>query len=178
MRWFAKKRSSERGFTIVELMMVMAIITVITLISVANYHQGNLQTVLDMQANQFAQDARRMQEWAMAAHQIGGASFAGYGIHISAGTSGSYKIFTDNVINGYFDGGDAVRQTVNLDGKIEVASADSNPVSIDFVPPNPTTKISNDSATQLDTSTIVFTLKGTSIERRVTINRAGLIYVE
>ena len=58
--WVAGKRSLGRGFSLVELMTVVTIITIITLVSIANYHQGNLQMTLEMQANQFAQDLRRV----------------------------------------------------------------------------------------------------------------------
>jgi len=127
---------------------------------------------------------RKAQEWALAAHQVGGASQYGYGVYFAKG--GSYIIYTDTNNNGYYNSGEGV-QTVNLDNNLEIAacsldssvlgSASVNSASVNFIPPNPTTKIGSGGASY-DEAAVTFKIKNMPNTRRVTINRAGLIYVK
>jgi hypothetical protein len=131
-----------------------------------------------MAANQFAQDVRRVQEWAMSAREFDDTFQRGYGIYINVG--GSYSLYTDGNGDGYYTSGgtDIIRETIALNQNIEISSIVPNPpISINFAPPNPTTKISNGSDS--DVATIIFRIKANpSITRSVIINRAGLVYVQ
>jgi prepilin-type N-terminal cleavage/methylation domain-containing protein len=85
----------NRGFSLVELMVVCSIIAILSVYISANYHQGNKELSLEMAAGKLAQDLRRAQEWGYSAHQINGVSYTGYGITaISGGID--YSIYTDN----------------------------------------------------------------------------------
>lgn len=182
------RHRSQLGFTMIEMMTVMVIIAIITILAVANYHQENRRVYLDMQANQFAQNLRRTQEWGMAARQIGGTAMPGYGLYV-AQSGVSYVLYTDNLTNGRYDlGSDGVQETINLSNNLEVKSinpcgpTDScssvSALSVNFVPPSPTTVISDGSGNNFDEATIVLSIKNASTTRSVVINRAGLIYVQ
>lgn len=167
---------SKRGFTLIELMTVVTIISILSILIVPNYRQGSRQVALDMQANQFAQDLRRVQEWAMAAHKVGGVAKAGYGIYLPQG-SGSYIIYLDNNGNGKYDSVvDIAQETIALDSKIEVFSCNPNPATIEYMVPNPATEINGDDGQM--TQQVDFRIKGGSTIRSVISNKAGLIYVQ
>jgi len=180
--------SNRRGFTIVELMVVCSIIIILSVYVAANYHQGNKELALQMAAGQLAQNLRRMQEWGYSAHQINDISYPGYGITATAGGT-TYSIYTDNNSNGrYTSSVDTIRDTVFLDNGYGVQSlrpcapsdscASISSLSVNFVPPDPGTIISDSSGNQYDVATIVLHLEDTSTTRSVVVNRAGLIYVQ
>jgi len=183
-RTTSNKYFYRRGTTLIELMIVTAIILILSVLVSASYHQGRNRVLVDTQANQFAQDLRRVQEWAMAAHQISGQTKYGYGIYLTQG-SNSYIIYLDDgnaggaIIpgNGRYDiGFDTVQETIALEKNVEVSLCVPNPASINYMVPNPSTKIGgNDLITQQQ---IEFRAKGTSTVRRVVANKAGLVYVQ
>jgi prepilin-type N-terminal cleavage/methylation domain-containing protein len=93
----------DKGFTLVELMIVTLIIALITAIVLINYRAGNRQLALNRSANKLAQDIRRAQEMAMSAAQCPtGTGCAGqlpprYGIFSAQSNSNptSYILFAD-----------------------------------------------------------------------------------
>ncbi len=72
---------NKKGFTIVELVMVTAIIAFISTIGAAGYRQGERRVVLDNQTFQFMQDVRRAQERALSSRDTGAAAPGGYGVY-------------------------------------------------------------------------------------------------
>ncbi|MFA6376209.1 MAG: prepilin-type N-terminal cleavage/methylation domain-containing protein [Candidatus Paceibacterota bacterium] len=171
-----KANIAKTGFTLIELMTVMAIIFIMSILAVSNYHQGGSQVVLDVEANRFAQDLRRVQEWSMAAHQVAGVAKKGYGIYVSA-VSGSYIVYTDNNGNGIYDAPSELYETVVLDKKVEISSCTPNPASVDFMVTSPVTKINGGDATTVQ-KVQIWLKNNHNMKRTVTVNKAGLIYVE
>lgn len=185
---FERERRANCGFMLVELMVVCSIILILSVYVSANYHRGNQELSLEMAAGQLAQNLRRTQEWGYSAHQISGVSYTGYGITMTSGGA-DYSIYTDDDSNGrYTSAADTIRETVILDSKFKVESikpcgpldscAGISTLSVNFIPPDPGTLISNSSGTSYDMVTIVLGVDGISTTRSVVVNRAGLIYVQ
>ena len=185
----------KEGFTLIELLTVLTIIGILSVLAVSNYHAGNRQVVLDLAANQFAQDLRRAQGWALAAHQINGVAYPGYGIY-AVKNSSSYLIFLDNGNNGgtvlpgngkYDSLLDKVEETINLDPDLTISSVScvtagvpgactNNAASVDYMVPDPLTRINGgDSVTEQD---VTLQSKTTSLTRKVVADKAGLVYVQ
>jgi prepilin-type N-terminal cleavage/methylation domain-containing protein len=186
----------KEGFTLIELLMVITIIGILSVLAVSNYHSGNRQVVLDLAANQFVQNLRRAQGWALAAHQINGAAYPGYGIY-AVMNSGSYLIYLDNGTNGvsvfpgngkYDDGLDKPEETVILDPDLKISSVScvtagvpgactDNAANVEFMVPDPLTRINgSDSVTEQD-----ITFQSTAnpyLTREVVADKAGLVYVQ
>ncbi len=178
----------RRGFTLIELMTVSSIIIIMSVYVAANYHQGNRELGLGLAAGELAQNLRRVQEWGYSAHQIGGVSYTGYGIDLVADEA-VYIIYTDDDASGrYTDSGDTVRETIALENDIEIGEikpcgpddscAEVSSLSVNFIPPDPGTMISDSSGNKYDEATISLHLKDDSRTRYVAINRAGLIYAK
>ena len=75
----------DKGFTLIELMIVTLIVALITAIVLINYRVGNRQLALNRSANKLAQDIRRAQEMAMSAtacEPCGGIVPPGFGIFL------------------------------------------------------------------------------------------------
>lgn len=179
------------GFTIIELMVVCAIVIIISVYVSANYHRGDRELGLELTAGQMVQNFRRVQEWAYSAHQFNNESYAGYGIYIERGNS--YIIYTDGGpegadVNGYYDSGDKVRETVSFTKDLEIDNIkpcgpddtcdDADGLSIDFIPPDPGTIIRDGDGNEYDTATIILHADKISGDRSIVINRAGLIYAQ
>lgn len=60
-----------RGFTLVELLVVLGIILLLSVIIFANYRAGQKEYILQLEAYKIVQNIRKVQEWAMSAKEIG-----------------------------------------------------------------------------------------------------------
>lgn len=171
---------SQKGFSLIEITTVVAIIVTMTAVVFANYKSGNRQFALELQAYKLAQDLRKTQEMAMAAQEIPGYDPSGYGVFLKQGDT-DYKLYADVTVpsNSRYDtGSDYVIQTVNFENKVYIQTLDPDLLSVNFSPPDPLTTVSGGSDPPITQATIVLGMEGSLNTRTIVVNKAGLIYVE
>lgn len=194
----------REGFSLVEMLAVIAIISILALIVLPNYRAGQQQLALSRSAQKLAADTRMAQEMAMAMKELVGSSIpAGYGIYIDFGNNSwirddlnpkcggikkGYLLYAD--INGdqQYTPADA-----NNGGKLEViclekgviikelqntTSGYRERVGINFKPPDPTINIHELGGGQTELK-IILALENYPLKTKtVIVNKAGLIAVE
>ncbi len=176
---------NKNGFTIVELVMVTAIIAFIATIGAASYRQGERRIVLDNQTFQFMQDVRRAQERALSSRDTGAAAPRGYGIYLPHGVN-YYLIYADKDNSKSYDAGEETEQ-ISLDGKITISDmqvrksntpwTNANSVDINYAAPDLTTRITK-GGDKYEEAKVVFSVANGSQTRTAAANIAGLVYVE
>jgi prepilin-type N-terminal cleavage/methylation domain-containing protein len=172
----------KKGFTLVELLTVLAIIFTLTSISFPFYRTAQKQYILENAAQKFVQDIRRAQEMAISARICGPCGNKvppGYGIYLHQGNT-SYFIYADtNPAQGneIYDGGDVIIETISFEGGVFIKNVNPSSLSINFQPPDP--KISIIGPPSVDEVSIVLSLlTDNSKTKTIKLNKAGLIYVE
>jgi len=183
---------SVRGFTLLEITVVISIIILLGTIFIANYRGGEKQFALRRSANKLAQDLRRTQEMAMSGVLFNGVfPKGGYGIHLKEDLD-SYILFADCDGDGESDeNGPALTCTdatpenpypetieeISLEEGIKILTLNphtgSKALEITFFPPDPTVTINPDASS----ATISLTFDGVS-QKTVTVNKVGLIDIE
>jgi prepilin-type N-terminal cleavage/methylation domain-containing protein len=141
--------SKERvGFTIVELLVVIALISVFSLVLVSNFPQSRLQLSLSRVSYKFEQDVRRTQGRALSSEQYkdsGGTlqTVFGYGVYVDTlSNNKQYIIYADKTGNQIYDVTDYVIDTVNFSSTEpgivikQINNIVGTNVNIDFIPPN------------------------------------------
>src|SRR5579872_625888 len=115
MRTFSKHchSSLRRGFTLVELLVVVAVITIITAFILFSQNKFDSSTLMRSLAYSVALSIRQAQLYGVSvrADTATGATnpFApGYGIYMSSGDLSHYYIFSDLNGNGAYDSGEAL----------------------------------------------------------------------
>jgi prepilin-type N-terminal cleavage/methylation domain-containing protein len=97
------KTLTKRGFTLIELIVVIAIFTVMTGILLANLPQFRDQTNLDLIAHQIAIDIRQAQVYGVSTKAVGTENqpntFPWYGIHFKTAPIVNFEIFSHNPLN-------------------------------------------------------------------------------
>jgi prepilin-type N-terminal cleavage/methylation domain-containing protein len=186
MAYFLKSKkafSNNKGFSIIEFVVVSSIIVIISSIVFPNWNRIRQDVLLQREAYKVAQDIRRTLEMSLAAQEAtcsGGVN--GYLIYFAKDQS-SYSL--------YVDGGDEGLDTTTTDDcsigqvgldenvTIENISTGNDKVEILFIPPNPEVKFfSGGSESVKNPVKITLLVKGTSKQRNIVVNKAGLIYVE
>jgi len=182
----------QKGFTLVELLVVIAVISLLTAVTLPNYREGSRQLALDRATHKLAQDIRRAQEMAMSMQQIAG-NPEGYGIYFSKVPSGgNYDVYlyADFSGNEQYGSGEEIEtiykedQGIYLENGIiikDINAEGANPdkISFNFQSPDPIVKLRTDSAVDYSTVTVTLSLKNdNNITKKVIINGAGLIYAE
>jgi prepilin-type N-terminal cleavage/methylation domain-containing protein len=174
------KGDHNKGFSLIEVMTVVAIIIIMTGLVFANYGKGNQQATLELQAYAFAQDLRSVQEMAMSAKQISGSVAPGYGIYLVEGGT-SYIIYADTYPspggNSRYDASDTQLKTVNFENRVYFQSLTPNLLSVNFSPPDPATTLTG-AGGAVSQATIVLSTQGLTKSQTVIVNKAGLIYVQ
>ncbi len=120
---FSNKVSSNKGFTVVELLVVISIFTVITTALVIQQSNWNDKLQLNSKLYDLALLVRQAQIYSLGVRQdtlASGDNFnLGYGIHFEASNNSSYIFFSDKNQNQKYDIGEDI-QTYNLTNGITI----------------------------------------------------------
>ncbi len=147
---------SLRGYTLVELLMVAAIVSVMSVIAFANYGENRKNVVLRQAAQQLVLDLRQVQNMAMNVTLIGGGiPSGGFGVHFNASPSSSYILYADTDNNKIYTGiSEKFPTSTSPDRALDsgiVISSTGGVTDINFTPPNPTVAITPAAASAIIT---------------------------
>jgi len=180
----------NKGFTMIELFVVMAIISILSSVVFLNWRHGEQLFALQNSAYKLCQDIREAQ-------QCGDIVPPRYGIYMHAAGADFYELFADINDDGmltYLDSApDILIRRVEYEDDIYLDSMDVTGCSptgpqrghLSFIPPDPITEIwigvlGNPIHSPVLCSKIILNLRiGTFGEiKSVIINQSGLVYVE
>ena len=184
------KIDKKSGFTLVEMLVVMAIVSILSVVVLANYEWGGHQYSLRRSAGYLSQDLRRAQEMAMSAQGVEGGKIppGGYGVHLDLGEN-QYIIFAErsDPLNYKYDRGvDTVVSVTQMEENIQINKLDIErpgggrgvPADLDitFTPPNPTIRASG--GTDYLVAVIKLQSSKTDSTVSVRVSRSGLIEIQ
>ncbi len=171
--------TNSLGFTLVEMLVVLAIIVIITSIVVFNIGTERQNSALLRSAQKLSLDLRRAQSFTLSSKIFKTSGVpCGWGVHFNGGGSSSYIIFADLAINQNCSDRDFIRaangsedfEIINLESGITIDSLSGALSDVVFTPPDPTvTFIPN----QISASINLINAK--SAIRNVTVNKTGFI---
>ena len=162
----------KKGFTLVEMMVILFIIIILSIIVLPNLKPSKARLALERSAVKLAQDIRWAQQLAMSArdseqcpgHYSHGISFSHYGAN-----NNKYIIYVNCAGNqAYQAGWDDLLEEISLEDGV-IFSLSGSTLNILFTPPQPTTVIMG---------TPVITLRNEAGTKRVSVNGAGSVTVE
>jgi len=138
----------DAGFTIVEVLVVLAIVAIISGFMVVNFRKGGESGKLQRSAQLIVQNIRKAQNMALSSVEYGGAVPYAYGVFFDRDVINSYILFADLNPDSYRYNGeppDKRIETINLERGIVIDSISPSPfLHIAFSPPNPLTFINVD----------------------------------
>lgn len=85
----------RRGFTLIELMVVLAIIAIITAVAITSQSAFNKTLVLANTAYDVALTLRSAETYGLGSRAISGITNTGYGVDFNSGTPASFTLFAD-----------------------------------------------------------------------------------
>ena len=140
-----------KGFSLVELMVTVAVIIMVTLMILPNYRGIAEQFALERSANKLSQDIRRAAEMAMSLRELPGGQAppkGGYGVFFDVSSASTYKLYADIDGNESYSGVDSVIEEIDLERNVYIKQIETGePIqtisagSVNFKPPSPRVKI-------------------------------------
>lgn len=170
-RWSINK---EPGFTLIELIVVLAIVVIMASIIMIDYGANRLKLALLRSAQKLSLDLHRVETYSLTSKEFQASGVPdGWGVHFYGANSTSYTIFADKN-----PGNDNIRdpngtedlETLNFETGVKVSSAVTDVV---FIPPDPDVVINNNPAL----TSVSITLTNGSLTRTITINKFGAITI-
>jgi len=188
-----KKIKNNRGFTLAELMVSVAVIVIVSAMTLVNFRSSSDNNKSIMAAQKLASDIRMVQGWALSLKDFNGSSpDGGWGVRFLKNES-SYIIFADiDESKKYRASEDSTPNNENYrvvkilnDIKINTlrfnGTTNRNYGYIVFIPPEPKTEIggspneSNDNLQTESANTIEIELEGGT---KVTVNKYGMVDID
>lgn len=177
------KEVNKQGFTMIELIVVIALMAMMITIFLINFRVATKTKSLDLAAEKLVSDLKEIQANALNAKEYGGAVPCGWGIHYidantyiyyAGGKPGGLECEDAGVNRNFQAGQDTAARTVDLQnsGEIEFSGAFSD---IFFESPNPDTYINNDKSSGLLTVITLQLKSDATVQRIITITTAGKI---
>jgi len=182
----------SKGFTIIEVLVVVAIISIFAIITISNFPVANLQFSLTRSAYDFQQDLRRAQDMAMSSIEYKDSNgvaqnIDGYGVHVDLEILGNkkYLIYADKSPgNQIYDIDDYVINIVDLDISEpgitikQINNTLSNSVSFNLNSSDFVTTISQLAPNKSKAEFIFAIEKDWAKTKTVSVNIAGLVEVK
>ncbi len=177
----------QRGFTIIEIMVVLALMTSFLLVLISNFPQIRLNLSLSRTVHGFLQNTRKIQNTSMKYKDANGVErpISGYGVYVDMSDNKKYIIYADKYPGNFqYDLGDYLVSVIDLSviepGIIikEVQNVVGNNVSINFTPPGPTTTITQLQPNQSNVNIIFAIEDDLAQERTVSVNTSGLVEIK
>lgn len=177
------KEKNNQGFTLLELIVSISIITMLIAIFLTNYSGTSRRTELIMASQKMVTDIRLAQNNTLGSVEYNNQiPLGGWGVHFDISTNDEiYYIFADLDGNSQYDAGEADKdyggRLMHLPDNIYIENIDKgNVVDITFLPPDPEAIIYDGSPTSSD---VTLTLKETknNSTKDLYINFFGLIEV-
>ena len=176
----------NKGFTLIESMVVIAMIGILSIISIPSYQSAKNQLALGRSATKLAQDLRRVQEMAMSNYECGepcgGKIPWGYGLYIDKAEPYRYYIYADIVpARGRHSAGDVIIETIEIESAVKVYKlfVPAAGYSVNFEPPNPTVRIVNQAGEDKTSVQMVLSLKNDETKiKTIRVNKVGLISID
>lgn len=179
-----------RGFTLVELVTVAAIMLILSGIILVNFRSGQGSLALDRSAHKLAQDMKRAMELTLKAQLLGTCPGAlpvkGYGVYVvfdplnpNNPVNKEYKIFGEcGTNNTYQDGNDVLVEVLQFEKGVRIfdISPDPDQVNIFFTPPDP--RVDIEPGNRATVRVILQLENDPSHVRTVTINKKGVIDID
>ena len=171
----------SKGFTLVELIVSIFIISLLSTAMLLNYRTGQEGAVLNRAAAFFETDLRRAQNLAVASSEFEGVIPCGYGLHFL--DSRNYSLYVGRpspsctLSNRNFESGpDAIYQNIKV---IEQSAVFKSSFSdIFFEPPDPATFINNNRSIGVSTAVEICLEVNLAKCRTLTIDTAGRIVIQ
>ena len=180
------------GFSLIEMLAVIFIISVLSAVIIANFGDIREQLALRRATHQFVQDLRRAQEMAMSSKQAEGCTLPakGYGIYVDILTDNkSYKLYADTAADDlgeweYYTLADCVVETINIEEKgviikeINNIEGGAQMISINFKPPNPNINIKWLQSDKNEVEIVLALEKNPDKTKTIAVNKAGMIEIK
>jgi prepilin-type N-terminal cleavage/methylation domain-containing protein len=172
----------KKGFTLVELLIVLVIVGILTLISFGALKIGGKSLALSRSAHALAVEIRKAQEMAIAMRKIKGDFPRAYGVYINKNPVKIYLFADTSPPYDRYTGGDEriedfckTERDICL-GKVQITSLSPgiNTLDIVFKPPYPSTIIDQDPSN----SEAQIKLQNDAGTRIIKVYKSGLISIE
>lgn len=178
------------GFTFVELMVIIAIIAVLSAISIPFYSSLRKTLTLERATAKLVQDLRRTEEMALSGQDFKGTGFpkGGYGMYFNQGDT-NCTIFADIDATRKFDSSNKTLEVVSFENNVKVNSLNNGSnakIHVIFVPPDPFVFITDSNGNDLMAATSPLTVVNIRISliddaskyRDIKVSRTGLIWID
>lgn len=168
----------KKGFTLIELVVTLGIISILSVVIFANYRLGEKKYILESETQKLISNLRKGQNMALAP-TVNSEFKSGIGIHFETGENNDkYFFFLDKSDNKKPDGGDEIIETINLPANLYIKSLlpTGDNVDIFFEPPDPTIYINNETGVSKEAVIILEYKNGDNVfNKSVKIKATGLI---
>lgn len=187
------RASRQNGYTLIEMIVVVALTATMVGISMYNYFAHKKDEILIIETQKVAQMLRRAQNLSLSP-QLGGEIINGFGINVSTTSGGgTITLFKDigSLPNYIYDGGDEKIEELNLDPNVKVSvlqaplidgdntTADETTLNVLYIPPDPIVSIYNATgSTSASKAKIIIALIDDSKLRSIEFNLTGLVEVK
>src|SRR3989344_8930515 len=170
----------KKGFTLIEILVVIGIMIFMTALVLPNWRRGNQELAIDRALHQVAQDITRAEESALRAQffQCQTGSIKGYGVYWDrTEMPDSYLVFADCNGNEQYDISDTTVETIEIENGISISSLSPDPFfSIVFTPPEPRVAIKPGDPSQAQIILTLDSEPGTM--RTITVTSRGIIDIQ